>query len=176
MIAAARLLDRIAAVLGAAALAVAAVMLAIATGHILLEIFLRNVFATSTYAVDEVVGYGVGAMTVLAMAATLRRGEMIRVQLVLARLPPAARRAAEIGCALVALVPVLLLTRAFGQSTLRSFREHSVSTGLLEVPLWIPEVIFTFGLGLLALQLATYALRLAIDPQATITVADVTSE
>ncbi|MEP9355487.1 TRAP transporter small permease [Xanthobacter sp. KR7-65] len=173
---AARALDHIAEVLGTTALAVAAVMLAIATAHILLEIFLRNVLATSTYAVDEVVGYGVGAMTVLAMAATLRRGEMIRVQLVLARLPPAARRMAEIGCALLALVPVLLLTRAFGLSTLRSFREHTVSTGLLEVPLWIPEAVFSFGLGLLALQLATYALRLAVDPEATITVADVTSE
>lgn len=176
MIAAARLLDRVAATLGAAALAAAAVMLAVATGHILLEIFLRNVFATSTYAVDEVVGYGVGAMTVFAMAATLRRGEMIRVQLVLARLSPGARRIAEIGCALLAFIPVLLLARAFGQSTLRSFREQTVSTGLLEVPLWIPEGIFTFGLGLLALQLGAYALRLAVDPEAKITVADVTSE
>ncbi|QRG08691.1 TRAP transporter small permease [Xanthobacter dioxanivorans] len=173
---AARMLDRMAGLLGTVAMAAAAVILAIATGHILLEIFLRNVFATSTYAVDEVVGYGVGSMTVLAMAGTLRRGEMIRVQLVLARLSPSARRVAEIMCALVTLLPVFLLTRTFVLSTMRSFREHTVSTGLLEVPLWIPEAIFAFGLGLLALQLAAYALRLAVDPDAPIAVADVATE
>lgn len=172
----ARRLDRMAGCLGTVAMAVAAVMLAVATGHILLEILLRNVFSTSTYAVDEVVGYGVGSMTVLAMAGTLRRGEMIRVQLLLARLAPGPRRVAEIVCALLTLAPVLLLTRTFTLSALRSFREHSVSTGLLEVPLWIPEAIFAFGLGLLALQLATYALTLALDPDAPIVVADVATE
>lgn len=171
-----RTLDRIADALGMAAAAAAAIILALVTGHILLEILLRNVFSSSTYALDELVGYGVGAMTVLAMAQTFRRGEMIRVHLILARLPAGARRAVEVLCALLTLLPVLLAGRAFVQSAVRSWQEHAVSTGLLEVPQWIPEGIFAFGLLLLAFQLITYMARLALDASAPLFEADVTTD
>lgn len=169
-------LDRAAGWLAAVAAALSAVILAGVTAHILLEIVLRNVFSTSTYAVDELVGYGVGAMTILALAQTFRRGEMIRVQLVIARLPPAARRAVEVLCALLALVPVALAGRAFILGAERSFREHAVSTGLLEVPLWIPEAIFAAGLVLLGVQLILYAARLCIDASAPFFESDVTTD
>ena len=49
---------------------------------------------------------------------------------------------------------------------MRSWREGRVSTGYLEVPMWIPEGVFAIGLFLLAFQLATYAARLAVDRDA----------
>jgi len=171
-----RALDRIADGLGTVAAAAAAVILAAVSAHILLEIFLRNVFDSSTYAVDELVGFGVGAMTILAMAQTFRRGEMIRVHILLARLSEGPRRATEVICSLLALIPVALTARAFVTSTLRNLREGSVSTGLLEVPLWIPEAIFAFGLLLLAFQLVTYAARLMVESAAPIFASDVTTE
>jgi len=172
----ARMLDRIAGLLGTVSAAVAAVILAAVTCHILLEILLRNLFNSSTHAVDELVGYGVGAMTILAMAHTLRRGEMIRVHILLARLSNTPRRAVEVVVALLTLIPVMLIGRAFVLSAARSWREGSVSTGLLEVPLWIPEAIFAFGLLLLAFQLVTYIACLILDASAPIFVSDVTTE
>jgi TRAP-type C4-dicarboxylate transport system permease small subunit len=176
VIALAAALDRVAGVLARCGSAVAALVLAFMMTHILVEIVLRNVFSSSTYVVDEFTGYGLGAATVLALADTLRRGEMIRVHVLLARLRDGARRVVEIVCALLTLAAVLLVTAFFATGTLRSYREGSVSTSLLEVPLWVPELIFVIGFLLLALQLVAYGARLLVDPGATIAVKDVTSE
>src|SRR5690625_270867 len=161
-------LDRAAGILGFVAAVLSAGILACVTCHIVLEIVLRNVFGTSTYAVDELVGYGVGAMSVLAMAHTLREGGMIRVQILLARLQGGPRKIVEIACALICLAPVALIANSFAATALRSWREGRVSTGYLEVPMWMPEAVFAGGLFLLALQLVTYALRLIFDRDARV--------
>ena len=68
--------------------------------HILLEIFVRSAFATSTFSLDELIGYSVAACAYLGMGYTLEKGGLIRVNLVLSKMDPTstARKAIEVFC------------------------------------------------------------------------------
>ena len=153
-------LDSFSDLLGRIAATIAAVILVLITLHVLLEIVLRNLFGTSTYVLDEMVGYGVGAMTFLAMAHTFRRGEMIRVHLLIARLQGRWRVAVEFACTALTLAGFLLVLLYFGRSVLRNWRENTVSASIAEVPQWVPESLLVLGLSIFCLQLITYLARL----------------
>ena len=55
--------------------------------HILLEIFVRSVYSTSTFALDELIGYSVAACAYLGLGYTLEKGGLIRVNLVVTGSP-----------------------------------------------------------------------------------------
>ena len=87
---------------------VSAALLVLMVLHILLEIVLRSFFASSTFVLDEFVGYGVAAMTFLSLGYALETDSLIRVQLLLGRSAPPVRRGLEILAAglTLALTPV----------------------------------------------------------------------
>lgn len=176
MLGAIRFADRLAQLLGFAAAAVAAVILAAMASFIIVEIVLRNLFGTSTNVMDELVGYGVGAMTFLAMAHTLRNGAMIRVHLVRSALSDGGRRVLEMICVLLTFAGFCVVALYFTRSMIRNFNEGAVSSSVAEVPLWIPDAALLVGLVLLLLQLATYFARLALDPDQGLGDADVTTD
>ena len=140
----------------------AAAILIAMVGHIILEIVLRTFFAASTFVLDEFVGYGVAAMTFLAAGHTLRSGVFIRVNILINRLAPrgAIRRFVEIFCALSTLFATGLVAYFFWISASRQYTRGTVSETIAEVPLWIPEGLVLLGLGLLCLQLISYAFEL----------------
>jgi TRAP-type C4-dicarboxylate transport system permease small subunit len=139
---------------------VSAALLALMVLHILLEITLRSFFATSTFVLDEFVGYGVAAMTFLALGYALEEGSLIRVQLVLTRSPAPVRRGLEILGASLTLALSLFLIAYFWKSVSRNWSRGAVSQSIAEVPLWIPEGLVLFGILLFALQLFAHLLRL----------------
>lgn len=138
---------------------VAAAVLVLMVLHILLEIVLRSFFASSTFVLDEFVGYGVAAMTFLALGYALEEGALIRVQLLLARSSPRARRGLEILSAGLTLALSLFLIAYFWKSVSRNWSRGAVSQSIAEVPLWLPEGLVLLGLVLFALQLLAYLLR-----------------
>jgi len=140
----------------------AAVILIAMVGHIVLEIILRTFFATSTFVLDEFVGYGVAAMTFLAAGYTLRSSVFIRVSILINRLAPRGmiRRLVEIFCALSTLFATALVAYFFWISVSRHYVRGTVSETIAEAPLWIPEGLVLLGLGLLCLQLVSYAFEL----------------
>ena len=138
---------------------VAAALLVLMVLHILLEIVLRSFFASSTFVLDEFVGYGVAAMTFLALGYALEEGALIRVQLLLARSPPPARRGLEVLGAGLTLALSLFLIAYFWKSVSRNWSRGAVSQSIAEVPLWLPEGLVLLGLVLFALQLLAYLLR-----------------
>jgi hypothetical protein len=77
------------------AAAVACLTLLYMVGHILYEIVLRYAFASSTFVLDEFVGYAVAATTFMALGYSLEHGSLIRVNLVIGRTSGRARRALE---------------------------------------------------------------------------------
>ena len=128
--------------------------------HILTEIVLRSFFATSTFVLDEFVGYGVAAMTFLCLGYALEDGSLIRVQLLLTRSPPPVRRGLEaLGAALTLALSLFLIVH-FWTSVSRNWSRGAVSQSIAEVPLWIPEGLVLLGLVLFALQLFAHLLRL----------------
>ncbi|QUJ78060.1 TRAP transporter small permease [Sulfitobacter albidus] len=94
-------------------------------------------------------GFMLAGATFLALAHTLRAGGHIRVNLVVSRLPDRAQFLAE---ALVLLLASALIGYAswfMGALVLESIHYGDLSTGIIPVPLWIPQSVAAFGTVLL---------------------------
>ena len=137
-----------------------AVLLVAMVLHILLEIVLRSFFASSTFVLDEFVGYGVAAITFLSLGYTLNEGALIRVNLVLSRTRGRLRLGLEIFSVTLTLALSVFIAAYFWRSVARNWRREAVSESIAEIPLWIPEGLVVVGLSLFAIQLAAYLLRL----------------
>ena len=94
---------------------------------------------------DAYAGYCMAACGFLALAYTFRRGEHIRVTLVLEHLGPGPRRAME----RIALALAVLFAGLFAFYSVRlawqSFDFNDVSTATDATPLWIPQLAMAFG-------------------------------
>lgn len=101
--------------------------------------------------VDAYAGYMMAGAGFLALAHTLKRGEHIRVTLLLGALHGAARRAIEIW----ALFAATLLAGLFAVYSARlawmSWTLHDVSTSNDATPLWIPQLPMALGTAILAI-------------------------
>lgn len=128
--------------------------------HILLEIVLRSFFDSSTFVLDEFVGYGVAAMTFLSLGYALNEGALIRVNILLGRVGGRPRIGLEIFSATVTLVLTVFIAGYFWRSVARNWSRGAVSESIAEFPLWIPEGLVLAGMVLFAIQLAAYLLRL----------------
>ncbi len=113
-------------------------------GMVLLSIVSRelqfHVPGTDAYA-----GYLMAGAGFLALAHTLKRGEHIRVTLLLAALHGRSRRALEIW-ALAAATALTALTAFYAcRLAWQSHVFRDVSTGNDATPLWIPQLFFAAG-------------------------------
>ena len=101
----------------------------------------------------EVAGYAMAAAIFLSLAHTLRAGGHIRVNLLLAHVPHGVRRALEYWC-MVAFIVVGAMFAWFSVNlVVDSYTMGDVSTGMLSVPLWIPQLSMAAGAILLELAL-----------------------
>jgi TRAP-type C4-dicarboxylate transport system permease small subunit len=139
----------------------AGLVLMLMTTHIMYEVILRVVFSTSTFILDEIVGYGVAACTFLALGHALEQGGLIRVNLLLKVLGDdgAGRRITEFVTIFLALAAVGFQIAYFWRSVARNFGRGAVSETVAEVPLWIPEGVMLVGLAVFWLHLSVYLLR-----------------
>lgn len=94
-------------------------------------------------------GYMLAGATFLALAHTLRAGGHIRVNLVTSRLPMKAQFIIEVIALVAAATLIGFATWFMGNLVLESVHFGDVSTGIVPIPLWIPQSIATFGIGLL---------------------------
>jgi TRAP-type C4-dicarboxylate transport system permease small subunit len=103
---------------------------------------------------DMYAGYSMAAAGFLALAHTLKRGEHIRVSLVLRAVSPRVRRMLEIWSLFAASV----LTGALAYYSIRlvyqSWDFHDVSIGLDATPLWIPQLSMAIGAVILFIAFA----------------------
>ncbi|MEO1331301.1 MAG: TRAP transporter small permease [Pseudomonadota bacterium] len=157
-----RLLDRIARLLSGAGAALAALLIVYILGHILLEIALRVVFSRSTYVLDEFVGYAVAALTFLGLGHAFRSGDLIRVDLITARLDREQRRALELASVAATLLATLFCAFWVGRDALRNLLRGAVSESVAEVPLWLPLGMVLLGMLVFALQLAAHMAQVAL--------------
>ena len=141
--------------------ALAALLLVYLFLHIIYEIILRSFFASSTFVLDEFVGYAVAAMTFLALGYALDKGALIRVDLAVGRLSGRPRQIVELVCVALSFVMAGFCAWWVGRDALRHWTRGSVSESIAEVPLWIPVGAVWLGLVLFMLQLLAYFLRVA---------------
>jgi len=98
---------------------------------------------------DDLTAYLCVAMTFFALAATFRRGEMVRVGLALERLPPGARRIAEAATLSLAAALVGYIVWWTLQDALFSLEIEEVAQGTVPFPLFWPKLAMPLGAGLL---------------------------
>lgn len=99
-------------------------------------------------------GFFLAASTFLALAYALRAGGHIRVTLVTNRLSARIRRGVEIAVALLALVMSGYATWYMGLLWLESLEFGDRSSGMVSVPLWLPQTPVVLGLAILTIALA----------------------
>lgn len=103
---------------------------------------------------SDFTGFFLAASSFLALAYALRAGGHIRVTLLTGRLPRGVRRAAETLVTAIALAMSAYATWYMGLLVLESLEFGDRSSGMVSVPLWIPQLPVAVGLGILSLALA----------------------
>jgi TRAP-type C4-dicarboxylate transport system permease small subunit len=135
-----RFLDMLYAAAGAlAALCVLALFVLMLVGSLGRELGWRVGF------VNDLVAWLCAAAAFLAMAQAFRNGDFVRVTLLLERLPPRRRRGFEIASLTIAALAIGYLAYWAARFTYESWQFHEMPTGLLVVPLWIPQMSFVVG-------------------------------
>ena len=110
-------------------------------------------FALNIPAGDDFASWCMAAMAFLGLAHTFKRGEMIRVGLLLERLHGRTKQVAEIVALGISTVFVLYFTRHAAQMAYDSWRFNDMAQGVVALPLWIPQLGFVGGLAILSVAL-----------------------
>lgn len=135
-----RLLDK----LYAAGAVLAAVFMVLIAALTLAQVVGRAIGVVVPDAGD-LAGYAMAAATFLALAHTFRSGGHIRVNLLLIHVPHRLRHLLECWClAFLALVGALFAAFAI-KMAMDSFEFGDVSTGMMPIPLWIPQTSMVAG-------------------------------
>jgi TRAP-type C4-dicarboxylate transport system permease small subunit len=139
-----RFLDRLYAAAGSAAAvclaAIAVVMLAQA-GMRELGMLFRGA--------DDIVAWLCAATAFLALGHTFRRGELVRIGLLVDHLPPHVRRPVALSALAVAVVFAGYMAYAVVRFVYESWKFNEVAQGLIQIPIWIPQMSFVLGAAIL---------------------------
>jgi TRAP-type C4-dicarboxylate transport system permease small subunit len=103
----------------------------------------------STGGSDDLVAWFAAAAAFLAMGHAFRRGDFVRVVLVIERLSPPARRAAEAVSLAAAACFCGYLAFWVARFVYESWQFRDMANGLIAIPLWIPQSSFVVGAALL---------------------------
>jgi TRAP-type C4-dicarboxylate transport system permease small subunit len=100
---------------------------------------------------DAYAGYCMAATGFLALAHTFRRGEHIRVTLLLEHAGPSGRRRLELASLAVGTALAMALAFYSARLAYQSWDFNDVSTGNDATPLWIPQLAMAIGTLVLAI-------------------------
>jgi TRAP-type C4-dicarboxylate transport system permease small subunit len=94
---------------------------------------------------DMYAGYCMAASGFLALAHTLKRGEHIRVTLILQKLTGQAKHRLEVWALFAATLLAALFAFYSVRLSYQSWAFHDISTGNDATPLWIPQLAMAIG-------------------------------
>jgi TRAP-type C4-dicarboxylate transport system permease small subunit len=132
----------------AAAAVAAAVSLAGIALVMLLQAGMRE-FGLLLRGADDIVAWLCAASAFLALGATFRNGELVRVSLVLTPLSARARRQAETGCLVAALIVAAYAAWAISKFVYESWAFKELAQGLIQIPIWMPQMSLVIGSAVL---------------------------
>ncbi|RYJ03651.1 MAG: TRAP transporter small permease [Acetobacteraceae bacterium] len=104
-------------------------------------------------AADDISAYLCVSTTFFALAATFKRGELIRVGMLLDKLAPGPRRLAEMAVLALAAALMAYVTFWTAQDMWFSWEIEEVAQGTVPIPLWIPKIAVPAGAGLLLIAI-----------------------
>lgn len=120
---------------------------------------------------DAYAGYSIAAALFLALPATLRNGDHIRVTLLLSKLKGNARKFADYWCLVAASGLSLYLAYYSLRLVWISYATHDVSSSSDATPLWIPQIAMAVGSVGLAIAFIEDLMRMLLN-QERITTSD----
>ena len=135
---------------GAAALA--AVFMVLLLVMVLLSITSRQL-GFNVPGIDAYAGYMMAGCGFLALAHTFKRGEHIRVTLLLGAVTGGARRALELWALFAGSLLAMLFAAYSVRLAWQSRAFHDISTSNDATPLWIPQLTMAIGTVVLAVAL-----------------------
>ena len=94
---------------------------------------------------DDIVSWLCAAAAFLALGHTFRRGELVRVGLLIEHLPPGPRRQFALGALGITLAFTGYMVYAVVRFVYESWKFHEVAQGLIQIPIWIPQMSFAVG-------------------------------
>lgn len=112
-----------------------------------------GIFPTTIPSYADFSGYLLAAATFLAMAHTLRAGGHVRVTLITRVMPRRLGMLADGAVLVLGLIVAGMVTWFMTALTLESLHYGDTSTGIVPIPLAIPQSVATLGLVLLCLAL-----------------------
>ena len=98
---------------------------------------------------DDLTAWLCAASAFLPLAHTFKSGELIRVGLLLDKLPEHHRRRFEVFSLVAAALIVGYMTWAVANFVHESWKFKELAQGLLVIPIWIPQVSFLAGVAIL---------------------------
>jgi len=112
-----------------------------------------RIFGMLIPSAPEIAGYSMASASFLALAHTFKRGGHVRVSLLIYALGRTKRRWAEIvSLALAFLLSVFFFFYLF-LMTVESCQFGEMSSGVVPIPLWMPQTLLTLGVFALALAI-----------------------
>jgi TRAP-type C4-dicarboxylate transport system permease small subunit len=94
---------------------------------------------------DDIVSWLCAGSAFLALGHTFRRGELVRIGLVVDRLPARVRRPVNLAALAVSVAFVGYMVYAVGRFVYESWQFSEVAQGLIQIPIWIPQMSFVLG-------------------------------
>ena len=113
---------------------------------------------------SELIGWFLAAAGFLALPATFKRGDMVRVGILVDALPPPVRKPLLLACVVVALGFTCYMGWAVGLYLLDGWRSEEMTQGMLEVAVWVPQSSFLAGVLLLLLSIVDELCVIARTP------------
>ena len=102
---------------------------------------------------DDFASWCMAAMAFLGLAHTFKKGEIIRVGILIEQLTGRRRWAIEVVALTVATVFTLYFTWYAVSMTYDSYRFNDMAKGVLSIPLWMPQLGYCGGLLILGVAL-----------------------
>ncbi len=103
---------------------------------------------------EDVVSWLTAAAAFFGLAHTFRHGDFVRVTLMLEKLSAPARQRVEIFCLLIATLFTAYITVSVFRYVYDSWQYNDMGTGMIVLPLWIPQSSLVIGSALLCLAFA----------------------
>ena len=110
---------------------------------------------------DDIASWCMAAMAFLGLAHTFKSGEMIRVGLLTERLTGRTRWLTELFALTMAALFIGYFAWHAVDLVVTSWRINDMSTGVLVVPLWIPQIGFATGLVILFIAIVDELVHVA---------------
>ena len=115
---------------------------------------------------SELIGWFCAAAGFLALPATFKRGDMVRVGVLIDAFPDRLRKGMLLLCLTLAIVFTVYMVWAVGSYLWGGWKTDELTQGMIEIPVWIPQLSFLLGVFLLLVAVIDEMVVALVTPAA----------